>query len=227
MVTYRKTVAVPGALGNKPDFLRIRFREEELVLVMVCSAILVLTAVLPYVSRGYDMERTYSQMITVLSTFFVIGGIIVAKTVRVKPPWVMLLVLVPFFLSTSGVIYQLQGYPASIILNSSGREYASYYVDDEESHAAQWLARYRQEDVKIYPAAIPGIHTLTSQGNIPAYSPLTRVSFVEEYPKKGLVDGYIFLRKADITVSKTLEKFAPLFAAKSRIYTSGGSEVYR
>ena len=226
MARYKRMIAIPKTGRIKPDFLQSKFEMTYFVMAMACSTILVLAVVLPYVLVGYSMERTYFQMMAILSPFFVIGGIMVAKWLRARPHWIILVVLIPFFVCTTGTMNQIQGDPASLTLNSTGSEYERLYVHDQESYAAQWIAEYRQEGVRIYPSAILGMHILISLGNFRPYSDVN-ITFVFQYQESGEVNGYIYLTHADITVSKTLENFADLFATKSKIYTAGTSEIYR
>ena len=225
MARYRRMVAIPNSGYIKPDFLQSKFEMLYVVLAMTCSAILVLSVVLPYVLAFYSMERTYFQMMAVLSPFFVIGGMMVAKWLRARPYWIILLVLVPFFLSTTGVFYQIQGYPASLILNSAGHEYARWYLHDQDSYAAKWIGEYGEGKEVIYAAAWPGKRVLRSQGKISYHRKV--LPLIPQYQEGKEIDGYIYLRNVNITIYRTVTEYPDLFAGKSKIYTTGTSEVYR
>ena len=226
MARYRRMVAIPRTGRTKPDFLQSKFEVMYLVMAMACSAILVLAVVLPYILAGYSMERTYFQMMAVLSPFFVIGGITVARWLRARPHWIILVVLIPFFMYVTGVMYQIQGYPASIALNSSGTEYEQFYVHDQDSYAAKWIKEYAEGGVRVYPSGLRGTQLLISQGRFRPYAEVKR-SFIFQYEETGDVDGYIFLRSTDITTGGVLAKYPDLFARKSKIYTAGISEIFR
>ena len=221
---YRRMVAIPKTGRIKPDFLQSKFEMAYLVMTMGCSTILVLAVVLPYILTGYSMERTHFQMMAVLSPFFVIGGIMVAKWLRARPQWIILAVLIPFFMCTTGTMNQIQGYPGSINLSSTGTEYESMYIYKQESYAAKWIKEYGEEKVRVYPSGWRGMHVLTSQGK---FRPYSSISFVDQYQESGEVNGYIYLRPADITVGRAVTEYSDLFATKSKIYTAGASEIYR
>jgi len=196
---------------------------EYLVLSLACSATLVYSVVLPYISVGYSTERIYFQALPVLSLFFVIGGIMVGKWLRARPHWIILVVLIPFFMCTTGTMYQIFGVPASIALNSAGREYEVGYVHDQESYAAKWIKGYGEERVKIYTTDF-GQMILNSQGKIPPYQ--IRGSIISQYQEGRKIDGYIYLRYTDITVGRLVTEYPDIFAGKNKIYATNGSEIY-
>jgi uncharacterized membrane protein len=222
---YKRMVAIPDPKHIKPNFLYSKFEMEYFVLSLVCSAILVFSVVLPHISAGYGMSRIYFQAMAVLAPFFVIGGIMVARWLRARPHWIILLVLIPFFMCTTGTMYQIFDVPTPIALNSAGTEYETWYVHDQESYAAKWIKEYGEEMIRIYTGVWPGPRVLMSQGKIPLYQ--IGGSFVSLYQEGRRIDGYIYLRHTDITVSRVVTEYPDLFARKSKIYTPGGSEVYR
>ena len=78
---YREMVSIPETNVEhlKTDFLKRKFEPEYLVLTLACAGLLVAIIALPFVSQGYGMPRAYSLCITILSVFFVIGGITLSK----------------------------------------------------------------------------------------------------------------------------------------------------
>jgi len=165
-------------------------------------------------------------MITVLSLFFVIGGIMVAKWLRARPYWIILLVLIPFFMSTTAMTYQISGFPASMALNSAGREYELWYMHDEESYAAKWIKDYGKGGGVIYNDRRLGFELLKSQAGI--WPPWAGGSFISAYQEgRRNFDGYIFLRYDDSAVGRTVAEYPEVFAGKNKIYTTKGSEIYR
>lgn len=141
-----------------------------------------------------------------------------------RPHLIMLLILIPFFMFSTGVVEYAYGIPTEIWLNSAGSAYEGWYVHDEDSYAAQWIGKYRQPGARVYTAGLHGVLVLTSQGRFSYLE--VRDQNIAKY-QSGEGERYIFLRNADITTSKILEKFADLFATKSKIYTTGASEIYR
>ena len=78
---YKEMVTIPGVELNhsKPNFLKNKFEIEYLVMVLVCSALLVIMVALPFIAKGYSMQRLYSQVLVILSICFVMGGITILK----------------------------------------------------------------------------------------------------------------------------------------------------
>ena len=76
---YKEMVVISNVNLKKPDFLKIKFEMEYLVMVLICAGLLVIMIALPFVSVGYDIWRLYSLVIVILSICFVIGGIILSK----------------------------------------------------------------------------------------------------------------------------------------------------
>ena len=62
-------------------------------------------------------------------------------------------------------MYNIFGFPETIILNSEGGHYNLWYVHDQESCVAKWLKRYTDEKAKIYADRL-GNNRLISQGGI-------------------------------------------------------------
>lgn len=220
IVRFKTMVTTSQAEQNKAGFLIKKLEAEYLILGTACSIILVAMVILPFVSRYYGEARTHFQMMVPLSLFFVIGGITVAQYLKARPYWVILIVLIPYFLSTSGAMTQVFGFPRAITLNSTGPLYHQY-IFDAESYAAKWLAKYSEEEVPIHSNSLD---TLLSQGKIPGYGiPGSRLSGLRAGSKVG---GYIYLRRLDIEEGLVAE-YPATFDGKSKIYSSGQSEVYR
>jgi uncharacterized membrane protein len=69
---------------KKPDFLKDKFEVEYFIIALTCSGLLVAIVVLPYISSHYGMDRLYTLAITILSVFFVIGGIVLSKNLSLN-----------------------------------------------------------------------------------------------------------------------------------------------
>ena len=225
MARYKRTVAIPKSGYIKPNFLASKFEMEYFVLSLVCSATLVFSVVMPFISTTYSMERVFFQMLAVLSMFFVIGGIVVAKLLRARPHWIVLLVLIPFFMCTTGMMYQVFGVPASMALNSVGREYELWYVHDTDIYSAKWIGEYSKGRGKIFWFTGQGGRILVSQGKV---KPIRTIGLsVTRLPEGSKIDGYVYLRYTDITIGRTVSRYLDMLNEKSKIYSNGGSEIYR
>ena len=226
LARYKRMISVPKSGDAKPDFLSSKFEMEYFILAVACITILGLSVLLPYLMVGYSMERTYFQMVPVLSAFFVIGGVMIAQWLKARPYWIILAVLIPFYMCTTGTMYQIFGVPASMALNSVGREYEYWYVHDQDSYAAKWIKEHGQKGVRIYSGVGRGDRVLISQGKIPSIQ--TRgLSFLRHYQQGKKIDGYIYLRYTDVTFGRVVTEYPEIFVGKNKIYTTNGSEIYR
>lgn len=224
MVRYKSMIAIPKLGHLKPSFLKLKFSLDFFVVAMACSAALGISVLLPYVMEVYSMERTYHQLITILAPFFVLGGILIARLLKVRPYWIILLVLVPFFMSTTGTTYQIFGHRESIILNSEGISYEYTWVHEQESCAAKWITQYGRGGSFIYTGKGQGVRVFVSQGVV---HPSTVRSFIGEYKHGNAINGYIYLRNIDLAIPNVLTEYPKIFEGKNKLYTAGISEVYR
>jgi uncharacterized membrane protein len=64
---------------KKPEFLKDKFEVTYFVIALACVGLLIAAITLPHVSGGYSLDRSYGVAITILSVFFVIGGVILSK----------------------------------------------------------------------------------------------------------------------------------------------------
>jgi len=244
---YKEMISISNMKAKRPDFLKTKFEMEYFTITLMCVGLLISIIVLPYVSIGYDLWRLYSVAIVILSVYFIIGGITLSKhffffTKRKAVPkekqdslnkntsqtWVyfiILLILIPYSLFSSGVIHQLFGVESSIILESEGEGVDELYIHDQESYAAKWLNEYGEKYLIIYTGH-QGMYRLISQGKI-------EMGYIDEYSlfeKKELSKGYIYLRYSSIIQKKSLwitkyynrnEISNALYNKTNKIYDSG------
>jgi uncharacterized membrane protein len=257
---------------KKPDFLKEKFEVGYFVIALACSALLVAFIALPWISTGYGIDRLYAVAITILSVFFVIGGIIVAKYLNqiivvvrgkvltnlsfkkkallkkqkgrqnlgksvgekngldVRAYFIILLILIPYFFCGAGVTYQAFGVPQSIILNSEGEYYDTWYVHDQETYGAMWLKEYNKDKTRIY-TDFWGRYRLISQARF-----LPNLVDRDSLCDHGKINGYIYLSYYNVVNGKlwsrgrtsyNLTEYRDTFVGMNRIYNNGGTEVYK
>jgi uncharacterized membrane protein len=228
---FRAMVSTPLSGWEKPSFLLKRFDVECLVLSAACCALLVAMVVLPYVSESYGAGRTYFQAMVPLSIFFVLGGITIARLLKSPPYWIILLVLIPFLMCTTGLMYQLGGFPRAITLNSEGSLYDTMYIHDQESYAIKFMKQNGEENTKIFSERV---RLVQSQGPIPA-SQIESLLLASEEGKE--IDGYVYLRYLNVMEGKFIardqlrhdmpQEWSNILSGRNKLYANGGSEVYR
>ena len=222
MRRFKAMVFTPQAGHRNPDFLLKKFDAEYLMLSIVCCILLVTSVILPLLSKYYGASRIYFQMMVPLSIFFVTGGTMVSRYLKSRPYWVILVVLIPYFLCTTGMMTQVFGFPRAITLNSEGPLY-HMYIHDGESYAAKWIGKYGKEEIQMFGTGHVK-HILLSQGRI-QYS--RTAELISSYEKDKKIDGYIYLRYSDLSDGGLIVKYPDMFAEKSKIYTNGSSEIYK
>jgi uncharacterized membrane protein len=148
---------------------------------------------------------------------------------QVRAYLIILLVLVPQFLCSTGVIYQIFDSPRKVTLNSEGKYYDSHYVHDQESCGAKWLKEYNKDMTRIHTTdPYVGRLRLMSQGNIPR-----SLNDDGTFANNRTCGGYIYLGYYNVVDGKlfggttNLSDYSHQFIGKSKIYANGGAEVYR
>ena len=79
LIRRYKEMSFPELNFKKPEFLKDKFEVGYFMIALACSGLLVAVIGLPYIAVGYGLDRMYPLAITILSVFFVIGGIIFSK----------------------------------------------------------------------------------------------------------------------------------------------------
>lgn len=167
---------------------------DMLYLAIACLSFSALSLLLPHVFQGYGIDRLYMQISVVLSIFFSIGCLAVNRTVGFKKPFVIVAILIPYFMCTSGFMYQILGDDSSIIFNSKGPYVLYGLVHDQESSCAKWIKLHVNNDDRIYTNG--AYRKLVSQGMIPESRFIHLANRIE-------FDSYIYLSLQDtITILK-------------------------
>ena len=79
MIKKYKEMSFPELNFRKAEFLKDKFEVGYFLIALMCSGLLVAMVALPYLSLGYNLDRLYGLAITILSVFFVIGGITLSE----------------------------------------------------------------------------------------------------------------------------------------------------
>jgi len=147
---------------------------------------------------------------------------------QVPAYFIILLVLIPYFFCVTGPMYWMFGVPREMTINSDGWQYGSLYIHDQEWYTGEWMGRYAEQNNLIYTDRYGGI--MLANHNIS----LRMASFIDIEHEK--INGYIYLRYYNLINKKlqgasmmeyNLPDYSHLFAGKSKIYDTGGSEVWK
>lgn len=225
-------------------FLENRMDTECFALIMSCAGLLLVFVVLPFVSEGYGMIRTYCQSSIVLSVVFIIGAMVISERIKLRPVLLILIIILPYFLCVTGVTYQFFGYPRQPVLNYEGDIYHTYYIHDTEYRSGQWYMLYSKKNFEIYTdtagdrvTSIIGSRIRSGPVNgTEEYIPYLKN--IKPFPNKGFEDlkGYVYLRHVNVVgkmfAAKKLKyedfsgNYTMLQISSNKIYANGGSEVY-
>lgn len=254
-LNLRKTV-LPGK--EKAEYLENKFSGLFFVLVIIVTGLLGLMVIVPYLSDGYDLARVLPLSNTILSVMFVVGGIALAEVLRsviryparrrrgeehLVPPEgggdqhflvrmslaLILVVLLPYFLSVTGVLHTLSGDHRDVVFHADGPQYDMKYVHDTEARSVIWLKQRMDPDMMIFADGF-GVSRLMSLGSMP---PSSLASFVQY----GWVSrqSYVYLRHKNVVDGNLIDfdgryrdmgEFSQLFRHKSKIYSNGGSTIW-
>jgi uncharacterized membrane protein len=158
MISKYKEMSFPEQNFKKPpDFLKDKFEVEYFVLALAMSGLLVAIVAIPHISDHYGLGRSFPLANTILAVFFIIGGIQLGERLnrtfakrshfsgnreengsQVWAYLVILLVLIPYFLSVTGAMYNVADIPRCVTLNSEGEQYDMLYVNDQQLIAEEW-----------------------------------------------------------------------------------------
>lgn len=224
------------------SLLYVRKIDIEYYCFAICSAILLVAiVVLPFISVGYGIDRLFIMTNVILAIFFIIGGVFISEKINkiiefnqkkytinrfleIKPYIIILLILIPYFLSISGFTYQIAGNDRSILLNNKGEQFESYFVSDQESNGAKWLSIYANKKEEIFADRV-GILHLMSQGSIKSKN------FFSIYTSPDEVgDSYLYYRDYNIASNEfvglyhiryDLESFSEELSYKNSLYSNG------
>jgi uncharacterized membrane protein len=257
LIKRYKEMSFPELNIKCPEFLIEKFEVEYVVLALNSVGLLAATIAVPQFSMHYSLDRTFSVAITVLSVFFVIGCITLAAKIslgtrdsldkqkearrgdkrgekknalQVRAYLIILIVLIPYFFSTTGLTYHIFGYSRTITLDSEGTAFDIQYVRDQESESAKWLGKYAEVDKKIYSDFEGRI--LESQGKIAA----SRINS-EWFASYVKMEGYIYLRCQNvlrgilinpdgIPKNYNMTNYQDLFIKSNEIFDDGSSKIY-
>lgn len=230
----RVATLVPSSDSELSKPLPEKMEKEYFVFTLAAFIILVFSVVAPFVSRGYDLFRIYLQALVLLSVYLPVGAVVISKRIKFRSSWLLLvIILIPYFLCTTGAMYQVFNIPRSVTLNNEGYQYDDLFIHDQEHYAALWLGEYagRKEVVKVYTDYLGRFRVIT-QGHITPRHVDNRLLLKHNVNLK----GYIYLRYYNVVNGKILDtsyqehdinKYQDKLSGKDKIYTNEGAEVRR
>ncbi len=245
LILYTK-LYISKNLNNNTIYIKKYLPLEYLIMALICSLILTVSAISPYISTFYGTDRLYAQ-VSVLLIVFLICGIMklsnfityITRTNKHKnleknlklnslAKILLFILLVTNFFSITGVTYEMLEIPRAMTLDSSSKQYDLLYVYEQESSSAKWLDHYSIAGRKIY-TDFEGSLILLSQSKIDIS--IIDFNWILRTETKMSPHSYIFVRKksSDLVdvkmVSHNMSKYSYIFLGNNTIYNSGLSNI--
>ncbi|VVB62412.1 Uncharacterised protein [uncultured archaeon] len=209
-----------------------KFDVEFFLLAFASSTILFLQVLLPYLTLGYEVERTYTLISVIIAPFFVLGGIILSDYLKLNSYIILVIVLVLTFMFTIGSLHEALGTYQSLILGSQSTDADYELVHDPEIYAAKWLALNRDVAEYLYAVDYHGLRKLLSQGKISE-----RVIKINVFSNHVFINGYLFLNYNNVFKGKfvtiglrpqiyNMSEFDNELLCMNKIYANAGSELW-
>lgn len=211
-------------------FKGYRHKRKDANYVLLSAATLPLIAAIlfvPFLKVAYNIERVYLQSLILLAYPAIVGAFIFLRPLR-RVYTVLAILLVIFFLESSGFITQITGGAAQINLNNTGEGYDTYSTTTGEIYAARWLEANRNKSDPVYADEVANLRLV-------AYG-LTNNAHFDIYPTTIARNGYVYLSRVNsvndtayIRVGIGLMTYSYptnfLNTQKNVIYSSGTAKV--
>jgi uncharacterized membrane protein len=212
---------------------RLKIEVSYVLLALACFGILVFCVMVPQASTGLGTDRVYLQMMGVLAFVLILGCIHLSKYTKIKPLIIILIVLIPYFMANTGVLYQLNSIPNEPTLTSKGFLYNTYYIQKSDMTSAKWLSEYYNPQSTMHYISLGEnlpFEDLKSQKSrfIAQYTEIREHPKIEGYLYLGylaVVKG-IFITKSRFIGNFNTSEYPEIFNVNSKIYNNGGSEIY-
>jgi len=228
-------------------FRKMKFGGEHAAFSTVALVLLFAGVTVPYFASALNMTRLYQILLIFLAPFCIIGGITIFKLIgrgfgviwtEKHVRWSLAafsVIIVLFFLYQIGFIFQVAEGRSFFPLDETQD---ALYFNEQEVLAAEWLDSVKEDDKAVY-ADEPRSLLLSSRFEEGGpFAP--QLYFFTTDTSEVLGDCYIYLGTRNIvgkevtltdrrTTSVTYEYVTPesITDGKNKIYTNGGSEVYK
>jgi uncharacterized membrane protein len=218
-------------LPNKFSLQILNLNGQYLFFSASCVVIILVSVVLPsFLKQYYGFNRLFFFTIVILGLFVVVFAINVGHLLRIKPIIVMLFILVPFFLCTTGIVDQVAGNKVSILINSEGPNYEYFFVHDRDVSGAQWLGKFGELNNDIIYTDDEADRWLLSLAKVTNTDDHTLIHDIN------FVGGCIYLKTFNRDTRQLINSeggFTPFdfydgrFISRNKVYSNAGSEIWR
>jgi uncharacterized membrane protein len=220
---------------------KILIKNEYFILGLAAMTFLGMLILVPGLANAFKMTRFYHVLLFFLAPFCVIGAEFVVRLLSKREKEfavcaLMLVVLVPYFLFQTELVFEVAGVESGSLPLSKYRInalelYGHFgYTDAYSVFGAQWLSRNVDvEKSGLYADAstiysVLTIYGMIYEGNVNALSNTTLVAAngAVYLSTLNIVDGVIPFGQ----LSWNTSKLSSIFDDLNMVYTNGGSDIY-
>jgi uncharacterized membrane protein len=235
-----EALIVVGFLALIAKRAKVRIEREYLIMCVAAMALLGLLILVPGLANTLDITRFYHILLFFLAPLCIIGADFLIKLVSKRKEELLvsillLMVLVPYFLFQTGLIYEVTG-SVSFSVSLSGYRmnplqlYGNFGdINAYSAFGAIWLSKnVNTENTEIY-CDVPSLYTvLTSYG-------MTYRGFMEPVsnstvlaPGDVLYLGYLSVFYGEVVGNNVwnFSEMQPVLSKTNIVYSNGGSEIY-
>lgn len=205
---FTQIFIIIGSIELIVNWRKNKLNLDYAIMSLISIVILVISIILPYFSTYFEIGRIYHITLFFLAPFCILGGITfvqclsrILKQIRMHTlqnlptsfylKIVAILVLVPYFLFTTGFVFELTGAtPTSMPLSLYKADWTFFTTD--EIYARTWLIKMTSTGAEIY-SDNPAYELLAGKG--------TGLEFYRDIPinnSKLNKYSYIFLRRWNV-----------------------------
>ncbi len=183
---------------------------------------------IPILKIDYGIDRVYLQTLILTSSLTITGAFYLFS--KIKASYLIIcIVLIIYFLQSSGFFTQYFGGVPYLNLNNYGDGYDKYYTFDSEIYAAKWLSE-NSDNSAIYADELTSL-------KLRAYANLINVRY-DIFPSTITKESYVYLNAENINEKILYIKYytgvityqTPLrFLSnnKNLVYNDGKAEIYK
>ena len=239
---FTQAFIVFGFVGLVTKRTRIHVEKEYFIFSSTAMAFLAMLILVPGLANTLNMTRFYHILLFFLAPFCVVGAELIVKLLSKREKEfavsaLLLIVLVPYFLFQTNFVYEVTGsdswsIPLSGYRMNALRLYGLYgYTDAYSVYGAQWLSKNVNFKNSALYADVSSRNTVLTiygmiySGYVNTLSNTTTVADngVVYLSTLNVVEGVIPFGK----LSWNSSELSPIFDNLNKVYTNGGSEVYK
>jgi uncharacterized membrane protein len=232
---------VLGFIGVFFKRVNAHFEKEYFLFSSAAMALLLALIVVPGLANTFNMTRFYHVLLFFLAPFCVLGAVLLVKLVSIRKKelvviLISLIVLVPYFLFQTGVVYEFTNAESWSVSLSKHRmnpvklHLREGYTIDQEIISSQWLkSNVNHQSVRVYADRSSLINTLQSYALLyPRFNyELSNVTAAADIGvvylnALNVVNGIVVGRYAGWNITD----FSPILEDMNKVYSNGASEIY-